>query len=326
MTNKEIYKKTLTFSVGRFLFDILSFVILGGLSVGGFFLAKQFANNGLIGLIIGLVLGIIAVVIITRFVSYRYKAAQIAMMTRAVSEGSLPENVKEEGFRIVKENFATVAIYYAVTRAIKGVFQQLGRLITGAAEKIGGENGNAVGSAISTVINTVVAYLCDCCLGWIFYRGCKNPFKSACEGAVLFFRHGKTLAKNMGRVFGMGGFSLLAIGGAFTGVFYLIFSQFPSWFNTVAAQIASADLKEGWIRDVLTNPNTLVIAAAVLAGVILWSILHSVLVKPFVLVGVLRNYIASGIQDTPTEASFAELASKSKKFAEMEQKAKADAI
>ena len=326
MTNKEIYQKTLTFSVGRFLFDILSFVILGGLSVGGFFLAKQFANNGLIGLIIGLVLGIIVVVIITRFVSYRYKAAQIAMMTRAVSQGSLPENVKEEGFRIVKENFATVAIYYAVTRAIKGVFQQLGRLITGAAEKIGGENGNAVGSAISTVINTVVAYLCDCCLGWIFYRGCKNPFKSACEGAVLFFRHGKTLAKNMGRVFGMGGISLLAIGGAFTGVFYLIFSQFPSWFNTVAAQIASADLKEGWIRDVLTNPNTLVIAAAVLAGVILWSILHSVLVKPFVLVGVLRNYIASGIQDTPTEASFAELASKSKKFAEMEQKARADAI
>ena len=322
MTNSEIYKKTLTFSFGRFLVDLLSFLILGGLSVGGFFLAAQMANNGLIGLVIGLVVGIIIVAVIARFVSYRYKAAQIAMMTRAVSEGSLPENVRAEGFRMVKENFATVAIYFAVTRAIKGVFQQLGRLITGAAGAIGGDTGNAVGSAVSTVINTVVAYLCDCCLGWIFYRGGRNPFKSACEGAVLFFRHGKTLAKNMGRVFGIGVSSLLVIGGAFTGIFYLILRQFPSWFNTLARAITDAGLKEGWLRNVLTNPNTLVIAAAVVGGLILWGILHRVLVKPFVLVGVLRNYIASGKENVPTEASFAELASKSRKFAEMERKAR----
>ena len=50
----------------------------------------------------------------------------------------------------------------------------------------------------------VVAYLCDCCLGWVFYRKAQGAAKATCEGAVLFFRHGKTLARNLGRVFGMG--------------------------------------------------------------------------------------------------------------------------
>ena len=51
-----------------------------------------------------------------------------------------------------------------------------------------------------------------------------------------------------------------------------------------------------------------------IAGLILWGILHSAFVRQFVLVGVLRNYIESGMQDVPSEASFAMLDSKSAKF------------
>jgi len=58
----------------------------------------------------------------------------------------------------------------------------------------------------------------------------------------------------------------------------------------------------------------LIIVAAALTGVIIWSILHSVFIRPFVLVGVLRNYMASGINDIPSEDSFALLDGKSKKF------------
>lgn len=325
MTNKEIYQKTLTFSLSRFLIDLLSLVILAGLSAGGFFVAKGMKEQGLIGLAIGLVLGIIVVALIARFISYRYKAAQIAMMTKGVSEGTLPENVREEGFRMVRENFATVAVYFAVTGAIKGVFQQLGRLITGAAERIGGQNGGAVGSAVSSTIDTIINYMCDCCLGWIFYRGGQHPFKSACEGAVLFFRHGKTFIKNMGRVFGMGLGSMLGIGGVFSGIFYLVFTRFPAWFTTLSAELATVELSNGTVRQIVSDPKTLTIAAAVIAGLILWGILHSVLVKPFVLVGVLRNYIASGKEDdVPVSASFSELASKSRKFAALQAKADAE--
>lgn len=321
MTNGQIYRKTLTFSLRRFLFDIFSLLVLAALTAGGFFLADRLADSGPLGLLIGLVAGIIAVAIIARFISYRYKAAQIAMMTKAIAEGALPDNVREEGIRVVRERFATVAVYFAVTGAVKSVFRQLGRLVTGVAGSIGGERGGSVGNAISAVIQTLVAYLCDCCLGWIFYRAGRGAFKAACEGAVLFFRHGKTFLKNMGRIFGMGIASLLVIGGAFTGVFVLIFSRFSAWFDMLSAEMATLDFGSEAVSEIVSDPMLLTVATAVILAIILWGILHSVLVRPFVLVGVLRNYIVSGINDIPTESSFAELAAKSKKFARLQEKA-----
>lgn len=323
MTNGQIYQKTLTFSLRRFLIDVLSLIVMAVLTVGGFFLADKLASAGLIGLLIGLVAGIIAAALIVRFLSYRYKAAQIAMMTKAITEGALPDNVREEGLRAVRERFATVAIYFAVTGAVKSVFRQLGKLVTGVASSIGGERGGQVGNAISAVIQTLVAYLCDCCLGWIFYRAGKSAFKAACEGAVLFFRHGKTFLKNMGRIFGMGLASLLVIGGAFTGVFFLIFNRFSGWFDMLSAEMATLDFDNEAVSEIVSNPTMLTVATAAILAIILWKILHSVLVRPFILVGVLRNYIASGIDDIPTESSFSELAAKSRQFARLQEKASA---
>lgn len=40
MTNGEIYRKTLGFSIRRLIFDIISLAILAGLTVGGFFIAE----------------------------------------------------------------------------------------------------------------------------------------------------------------------------------------------------------------------------------------------------------------------------------------------
>ena len=305
----------------RLIFAAIVLLILGALAAGGFFLAESLMDQGLVGLVIGLVVGIIVAAIIARFISYKYKAAQIAMMTRAITDCALPDNVRAEGFRVVKERFATVAVYFAVTGAVKGVFQQLGRLITGVAGSIGGDTGKTVGGAVSSAVQTMVSYLCDCCLGWIFYRAGKNAFKAACEGAVLFFRHGKSFLKNMGRIFGIGIASFIVIGGAFTGVIYLVFSRFPAWFNTLSAEIMTRNIDNGTVRSIVSDPATLTVAVAAIAAIILWSIFHSVLVRPFILVGVLRNYISSGVNDIPTENSFSELAMKCPKFAELERRA-----
>ena len=315
MNNKEIYRKTLCFSVRRLLWDIAAFLILAVLAGGGFLLADKMSDKGLIGLAIGLVIGIVALAIFFRYISYTYKAGQIAMITRAVTDGHLPEDVLGEGKQIVKKRFKTVAAYYAVTSVIKGIFNQLGRAIESLGKKIGGDTGNAIGSAISAAIQIVVSYLCDCCLGWVFYREGEKATKATCEGAVLFFRHGKTLAKNLGRVFGIGLASLAVIGGAFTGIFYLIASAFPDAFETLAKEIAEAAVRaETTVPEALTTPGTLIWICAGIGGLIVWDIIHSAFIRPFTLVGVLRNYIQSGIQDIPSEESFAELDSKSAKF------------
>ena len=314
MDNKEIYKKTLTFSLRRFLWDAVSLVIIIVVAAAGFFLAEKLASQGLIGLVVGIVIGIIVVAIASHFVSYVFKAGQIAMMTKAIADGKLPDDVYGEGKKIVKERFLTVAAYYAVTGVIKGIFNELGRAITAVGQAVGGDNGGAVGSTISGVIQTIVGYLCDCCLGWVFYKKDEKATKATLEGAVLFFKHGKTLMKNLGRVFGIGILSFVVIGGVFFGVFYLITLAMPGVFEGLAAEFANiAAGGEVEMPEFLTNAQNLMLIAAGIGGVTMWGIIHSVFVRPFILVGVLRNYIESGKNEKISNADFAELDKKSKK-------------
>ena len=322
MTNKEVYSKTLCFSFRRLLWDFLALLVVAGGSAAGFLIADKQMNKGLIGLGIGLVIAIIIVALFMRFISYKYEAGQIAMMTRGVTEDSLPEDVLGEGKKVVKERFATVAAYFAATRIIKAIFNQLGRGIESVGKAVGGDTGGTVGSAVSSVIQVIVSYLCDCCLGWVFYRKEIKASKATLEGAVLFFKHGKTLAKNLGRVFGIGLASLAAVGGAFFGLAYLILKQFPDLMRNLSNEIIEAAARNStnlpaWVSDT----GTLTIATAAIIGVIIWAMIHSVLIRPFVLVGVLRNYIRSGIEDMPTEESFKLLDSKSPKFKELHEKA-----
>ncbi len=323
MDNMAVYKKTLGFSLRRLGWDVLSVLILGAVCVGGFLIADKATDNGLIGLLIGLVIGLGVLVVLLRWVSYQYKAGQIAMITRGVTEGTLPDDVISEGKKAVKERFLTVAAFFAVTRVIKGVFNEVGRVITKAGESLGGDTGSTIGSVISSIISVVVSYLCDCCLGWVFFRSDVKSAQATCEGAVLFFRHWKTLAKNMARVFLFGIGSLVVIGGVFFGIAYLIFSQFPAWFETLAKEIAEIAASDGaQAASVLTDPGSLTLIAAAAIGVIVWLILHAAFIRPFVLVGVLRNYIESGVNDIPEESSFSMLDGKSKKF----QKLHAEAV
>ena len=322
LSNKEIYKKTLKFSVKKLLVDFLSIVLLAALCSVGFIVLEQTVGKGLIGLAIGLIIGIIALIFISRFVSYSLKAGQIAMMTKGIVENELPDDVYKEGKAIVKSRFKTVAAFFAITGVIKGIFNQLGKLITSVGEKVGGNAGETIGAVISGVVQVIISYLCDCCLGWVFFREGQNAAKATCEGAVIFFKHGNTLAKNAGRIFGMGVVSLLVIGGAFFGIFYGISFLVPDIFKTLASEVAEASVRFSIDAPAfLTDANVIALIISGILGVIVWSILHSTFIRPFVLTGVLRNYIESGKDNIPSEDSFAFLDSKSSKFAKLRKEA-----
>lgn len=311
MNNKEIYKKTLGFSIRRMLWDVLAFIALIAIAVIGFIIADKTSGNGLIGLALGTLVGGITVYLILHYFGYANKAGQIAMMQKGITENKLPDDVIAEGKKEVKSRFATVVAYYAVTKAIKGIFGQIGSLVTSVGQSVGGDTGGTIGSIISSAIQTIINYLSDCCLGWVFYRKDESSAKATCEGAAIFFKHGKTLAKNLGRIFGIGILSFIVIAGIFGGISYLISLNFHDAFAAFCAEIAetSAEAPE-W----MTNPNVIMIILSVVIGGIFWSMIHSVFIRPFVLVGVLRNFINSGKDDIPSEASFKELDSKSTKF------------
>lgn len=318
MDNKAIYKKTIGFSFWRVLWDLLAAVAFFGFMAAGFVIADKAANQPWAGLAIGALLGGVCAWLILHFVAYTYKAGQIAMMTEGITKGKLPDNTIEAGKKVVKECFATVTAYYFVTGTIKGIFSQIGTGITAVGQAVGGDAGGSVGSAISGVINTIIDYLCDCCLGWVFYKKDEKATKATLEGAAIFFKHGKTLIKNLGRIFGIGLISFLVIGGIFFGITYLILQAFPDAMANLSNAIAETAYKNGGeVPEIIANTTYLGLICSAISGVIMWSILHSTLVRPFILVGVLRNFINSGKDEKITESDLAKLDKKSSKFAKL---------
>jgi hypothetical protein len=180
---------------------------------------------------------------------------------------------------------------------------------------LGGDTGNTITSVIDSAIQTLIAYLCDCCLGWILFRKDQNAAKAGCEGAVIFFRSGKTLFRNIGRIFGMGILSFIVIGGGIFGISFLIFNSAPG----ILSALTQAFME---ITESTDNVPGIVVNAAVsfFIAVFLWATLHSVLVRPFILVGVMRNYMAAGQASMPTEAEFEEVAKKAPRLRKLQEK------
>ena len=317
MTNFQVYKKTLPFSFLQFLVDMLALAVVLGASTIGFFIMNS-ADLALVGLLVGLIVGALITIPINIFLANRVKAAQISMMTKGVTVGELPEHTVKAGFDSLKGRFGRITGFYFITRAIKAIFNQLARTINKIGTAVGGDVGNGVTSAINSAIEIVIGYLCDCCMGWILFREDVSMARAGCEGAAIFFKNGKTLIRNIGRIFGIGFLSLVVIGGAFFGVFFLIFNQFPTMFVTFRDEIVKAITSaDGTVPEFLENPLTLMIIVAAIGGLIMFGILHSVFIRPFILVGVLRNFMAVGQKELPTEADFAEIAKKSPKFAKL---------
>ena len=320
MTNFQVYKKTLPFSFILFLISLVGIAFLVGAPTIGFFIANDGTQDRpLIGLAIGLVVGIVIAALINYLISNRFQAGQIAMMTKGVADNELPDHVVKAGMGEVKGRFAKITAFFVVTGLIKGVFRQIGRGINKIGTAIGGDTGNAITSTIDTGVQILIGYLCDCCLGWVMYRKDKGVAQAACEGAVIFFKHGKTLIRNIGRIFGMGFLSLALVGGGLFGIFYLIFSQFPNMFGNLSQAILDFAVRIDWtdIPEFVHDPQILMIVVCAIAAIILWSSIHAVVMRPFILVGVLRNFIGAALQEKPTEADFKKIEQLSPKFSKL---------
>ena len=327
MTNFQVYKKTLSFSIAGFFLDLLVLLMVVGLAVGGFFLLNDKGEGmGIVGLLVGLFIGVVASILIGIFVTNRIKAAQIAMMTKGVVDNELPEHTYKAGFNELKGRFGKITLFFLITNAIKSVFKDIGRGINKIGTAVGGDVGGAVTSGVNAAIQTVVAYCCDCCLGWVLYRQDVNGFRAGCEGAVIFFKHGKTLIRNVGRIFGIGLLSFLLIGGIFFGITYVLgVNVFADQWALLASEIHEIAIKEAWesnwFLDAIQQKDTLIIAASFLVGIIFWSIIHSLLIRPFILVGVLRNYMAAGLKDIPAESDIKDLEGKFPKMKKLSSRA-----
>ena len=307
MGNVEIYRKTLRFSVMRLLVTILGIFIIVALPLATFLVTAGMSEVACaVATFVAFIVGIVVFVLIIRYCGYLFTAAQVAMITEGVSKGTLPDDVYAAGKQAVKRRFVTASVYFALWSITKAITNQItaGLNALGRVADAGNNAGPAstVAGIVSTVISVVLEYLNYCSLGWVFLNADQSPFKSTCDGAVVYFQNWKTLLQNAGKVIG--------IGGAFFGLGYLVFGSIPSLTAVLADIDAAATLDDGSA----VPPGTSLIILCAIVALLLWGGIHSAFVKPFILISVMRRYIEAGLANPPKVDLYGKLAGMSAGF------------
>ncbi|MBQ9134933.1 MAG: hypothetical protein IJX66_02420 [Lachnospiraceae bacterium] len=198
MSTKDVYLKTMKFvwlklALGGaiFLFSILTlaiFMAIGNLGDG---------EGMIIALWIWLILVAGVFVWVQRYFGYMLKAGHVAMVTTAVTTGTLPENQLEAATRMVKERFATTNVYFAVDRLVSGAVNQLQKGLGKIDDLLGNIPGvSAIVSFAQLFVNIALGYIDECCLGYTFLHKEQSAFKSAADGVVIYFQNWKKLLKD----------------------------------------------------------------------------------------------------------------------------------
>lgn len=199
MSVKEIYLKTMKFSWLKLamgaaitLISIILFLIFAG--IGTLF------RNGtvlLIMVLIWLSLSFGVYELVMYYVGYMIKAAHIAIIATAVTQGQIPDNMVETGKEMVKERFAASNVYFVLDRLISGAVNQIQKAV-GKIDNIFGQipGVSAIVNFLQIFIGIALGYVDECCLGYTFYNKDEEAFKCGCDGVVIYYQNAKHLLKN----------------------------------------------------------------------------------------------------------------------------------
>ena len=305
MKNSKIYAKILQFSFWRMLFTLLGVLALIVLPMIAGALTYKNMSVFPIAVIVALVVGIVLNFLLGRYASYMLTCGQIAMIERGLTTGEMPKNVFKAGKDAVKARFATANVYFV----LKGITSSITREITSVVNKLtDGDSKNdavsTIGSLISIGIAVVLEYVNYCSLAWVFHKKEQNAFKSTCDGAVIYFQNWKALLANVGKILGITVLSLIVIciplivGSLIT---FVAVEPLMMFFEAIDAAF---ELELG----------TVAMVSAVVIGIMLWSGLHGAFVKPYIMVTVMRGYIAAGDANPPKVDIYGKLSGISKSF------------
>jgi hypothetical protein len=310
MSNFDIYRKIFTFLIMRFFNDAIGFVLFIFCGVLGFYIS----GNHIYGAGLGSLLGLILLVIFAKYFNYIFKAGQITITMHGVSENKLPKYVTSYGLKMAKKRFPTAQSYFNTVGIIKNVFSEIGSNLNKLPDS------NKEKNKLTGIVDTIVAYLRSCCLGWVMYQDKQSITKSICEGAEIFYKNGYDLLKNLGKLFGVGTLSFLTIGSSLSLWYYYLLYQFPHAVNYIL------DIMINFIPE-LSEINSLqvgIIIVAVFLAIVSWIILHNCFIRPYILINILRDYMHDGMLNMPTERDLKVMDNKFSHFKKLHLELKKD--
>lgn len=251
MKAKDVYFKTMIFvwlklALGGAL--LLVSLILLAICLG---LGSLGSGDGIvIAFVIWLILVSVVYGLVNRYIGYMLKVGHVAMVTTAVTTGTLPENQLQAAFGMIKERFLAANVYFVVDRLVSGAVSQLQKGLQKIDDVLGKIPGvSIVVSFLQLFIQIALGYVDECCLGYTFLHKEQTAFKSAADGVVIYFQNWKKLLKNAAVLaLIVMGLSLLAWLLPFL-LFTAIFAAFDiHWiFALIVGVIISAVIKSAFI-------------------------------------------------------------------------------
>ncbi len=198
MKTKDVFLKTMKFvwlklALGGIvllfaLVTLFPFVWLGSLGDGGGIVIALTVWFILVGCIYGF---------LQHYVGYILKAGHVAMVTTAVTTGSLPEDQLAAAREMVSQRFLTANVYFAVDRLVSGAVSQLQKGLQKVDDLLGKIPGvSFIVSFAQMFVHIALNYVDECCLGYTFLHGDQSAFKSAADGVVIYFQNWKKLLKD----------------------------------------------------------------------------------------------------------------------------------
>lgn len=316
MKNGELYKKTFRFTLMRALSGLIGTAIIAGLPVLTYFLTGKLDDEPRIIVCVGaFIVACIIVGLLTHFVGYTYRAGQIAMVAEGIVAGQLPEDPYTEGKARIKQRFGTVAVFFAIEKVINAIVNQISNAVTRVTGTISNRTkndaANYVGLAINIFVAAVTAFLCSCCMGWVFVHPDQNPWRAACDGAIVYFKNWKTLLKNAGKVILMALVSLIVIGGLLFGLTHAVTDGMTS-VNTIAGDLAEFCAEEEDGIPFTADEWKLVFEGVI--AFVLWIVVHSAFIDPFIMISVMNRYMKAGLENPPIRTEDGKLKKLSKSY------------
>ena len=194
MSTKDIYFGTFGFVIKKFLLGLAS--ILACVLFALIFIPLV-TKIGMFSIILWIILSAAVYGILNRYLGYMIKVGHIAVISKAVVDGAIPENSWSYAVASVKKRFISANVYYVIDNLVSGAVKQINGVVDKADSLLGGIPGvSAVLSFAKMFINISLGYIDECCLAYTFFRPEENAFKCACDGVVIYFQNWKKLLKS----------------------------------------------------------------------------------------------------------------------------------
>jgi len=311
MSTFGIFMRTLPYVflrlVAYLLFGLLALIVTGimaGLGIGAAALFRQ--AGGAVFVILLLALGVLWGLkrLAERYVLYLIKAGHVAVITDLVQKGALPAGVNQVSYgkdKVLK-HFTSASVLFGVDALVAGSVRQILRWLTRLGSFLSFLPGaKFVQGFVYRVLRLAGNYVDEAVLSYILLHEDQNVWRAAADGVVLYAQSWqKILWKAVGVV--------LVVMTGWLVIFLVSFFALLPLASLVGKNKPGLPLFLGFVA---------LVAAWLIASVARWA-----LVDPFATVAMIVAYNEAVREQTPSYDLYSTLAGVSRKFRELEQRAR----